>query len=142
MARLGRQGFYRRVRRSVPCGGGKSKSACMRVSALPGLHQRNQLSRGVSPVRRHAVESGLSRLGPGRPLLYNLAGLHSLEQAATSHDPESNASPRAFRKLVLRIFFTHRTKIRRFQLHDHHRQSVFILRAHGRQPSPLSTCPV
>ena len=120
--------------------GGKSKGACMRESALPGLHQRNQLSRSVSPVCRHAVESGLSRLGTNRPLLYNLAGLHSLEQAGAGDDPESDAPPRAVRKLVVCIFFAHRPKIRRFQLHNHHRQSVFVLRAHGRRPSAVSTC--
>jgi len=115
---------HRRVRASLTRTGSKSKGACLRTSALSGLQHGNQLSPSVSPV--------CCALWTTRPLFYDLTGLHSLEQARAGDDAESNAPARAGRKLIVSIFFTHRSKIGGFQLHDDHGQSLFVLRAYGR----------
>jgi hypothetical protein len=75
---------------------------------------------------------GSAGWGPIGLYFNDLAGLHSLEQAGAGDHAKSNAQTRAGRKLVVCIFFTHRSKIDRLQLHDNYGQPVFVLRAHGR----------
>jgi hypothetical protein len=94
------------------------------------------IDRSIPNAAPNTAFAGLE-VGLMDKLFHDFAGLYSLEQAGAGDHAESNAQARDGRKLVVWIFFAHRSKVDGFELYDDHRQSISLPCADGREPSAL-----